>query len=88
MSEALDDGGLGGAGGGAQPMEVRGCTWVDTFRAGAEGQSAERADASVVRKVGASEFFEPGNWLDDLGSISPGGGAQPVAQLLSLGGCI
>ena len=88
MSLALDDGGVRGAGGACRPMEGRGCVWVGTFRAGAKGQSAERADAAVVRQGGAPDCFQPGNRLDDLGSMSPGGGAQSVAQLLSPGGCI
>ena len=60
MSQALDDGGVGGAGGACQPMEERGRAWVGKFRAGAKGQSAERADAAVVRQAGAPDFFKPG----------------------------
>jgi len=74
MSQALEDGGLGG--GACQPMKERGCTWVGTFRSGAKGQSTERPDAAVVRQAGALEFLNPGNRLDDLGSMSPGGGAH------------
>ena len=58
MSQALEDGGLAGRGGGAERMDERGCAGGGELRAGAEGQGAERADAAVVHQSGGPGIFE------------------------------
>ena len=83
MSQALDNGGEGGAGGGAQPMDEGGCSGVGDTRVDGEGQGAGRADAAVVQQDGAAEKIQRQNRLEEDASMSPGGGAQPVEQLLS-----